>query len=78
MRECLGSDVERSLLVDLKLDKEAFVIGVVLKKMKYRRSVLYEFLDEDTLEGDVREKIQTENLTCTTDYLEFEDLHQVS
>jgi len=78
VRECLDSDVERSLLVDLKQNKEAFVIGVVLKKMKYRRSVLYEFLDEDTLETDVRERIQSgTDLACTTDYLELEDSHQV-
>ncbi len=53
-------------------------MGVVLKKMKYRQSVLYEFLDDDTLDRDVREGIGAQNLVSDADQLEFEDSQQVS
>lgn len=73
----LGSHINVSGLTEVSQDgKDYFVVGVILKRMKYRRSVLYEFT-EDALDFEFREKIASDNLVAPDDYLELEDYQQV-
>lgn len=73
-----GKDVKLSQLAEVKNQAEDyFIIGVILKKMKYRQSILYEFADEETLDIEFREKLRSNNLISDSDVLEFEDDQQV-
>ncbi|KAI1724953.1 DNA polymerase alpha/epsilon subunit B domain-containing protein [Ditylenchus destructor] len=76
-RKSLGSHITVSGLTEVSQDgNDYFVVGVILKRMKYRRSVLYEFT-EDALDFEFRDKIASDNLVAPDDYLELEDYQQI-
>lgn len=58
-------------------DENVFIIGVIMKKMKYRCSSLYDFADEETIDLNFREKLRSDNLVSDEDVLEFESDQQV-
>uniref|UniRef100_A0A915E7U1 DNA polymerase delta subunit 2 n=1 Tax=Ditylenchus dipsaci TaxID=166011 RepID=A0A915E7U1_9BILA len=76
-KSILGPNIKISQLADVTMNGEFFVIGVILKKMKYRRSVLYGFTDEETMDFDFREKLRSDCLVSDEDSLELEDYQQI-
>jgi hypothetical protein len=53
-----------------------FIFGSILKRMRYRPTVLDEFVDEENIEEDT--KTNGYSLTDDEDLFEFEDDQQVS
>lgn len=56
---------------------DVFIVGVILKKMKFRPSVLYAFQDEEALDFDFQKKLISNCLVSDDDFLEFESDQQV-
>lgn len=74
----LDPQIQVTQLSNVSKTTDSFVVGVILKKMKYRASVLYAFQDEEALNFDFREKLVSNNLVSDEDVLEFEGDQQVN